>query len=63
MLRGAALRGVLRFVLVVVGLVIFDDVVLATKQGDHACMEKGIKSEAQWLLADFVHARELFAVI
>lgn len=63
MLRGAAFRGVLRFVLVVVGLVIFDDVVLATKQGDHACVAKGIKSEEQWVLADFVHAREMFAVI
>lgn len=45
MLRGAAFRGVLSFVLVVVGLVIFDDVVLATKQGDHACVTKGITSE------------------
>lgn len=63
MLRGAAFRGVLRFVLVVVGLVIFDDVVLATKQGDHACVAKGIKWESQWLLADSVHARETFAVI
>lgn len=39
-LRGAAFGGVLRLVLVVVGLVVFDDVVLAAEQGDHACGAK-----------------------
>lgn len=32
--RGAALRGVFGFVLVVVGLVVFDDVILATEESD-----------------------------
>lgn len=35
MLRSAALRGVFGFVLVVIGLVVFDDVILATEESDH----------------------------
>lgn len=35
MLRSAALGGVFGFVLVVIGLVVFDDVVLAAEEGDH----------------------------
>lgn len=34
-LRGAVLRGALGFLLAVVGLVVFDDVVLPAEQGDH----------------------------
>lgn len=40
MFRSAALRGVFGFVLVVVGLVVFDYVVLATEEGDHTWKEK-----------------------
>lgn len=34
-LGSAVLRGVLRFLLAVIWLVIFDDIVLSAKQGDH----------------------------
>lgn len=40
MLGSAALGGVFGFVLVVVGLVVFDDVVLATEESDHTWKEK-----------------------
>lgn len=40
MFRCTALRRVFGFVLVVVGFVVFDDVVLATKESDHACEER-----------------------
>lgn len=40
MLRSAALRGVFGFVLVVVGLVVFDYVILAAEECDHTWKER-----------------------
>ena len=40
MLRSAALGGVFGFVLIVVGLVVFDDVVLAAEESDHTWEER-----------------------
>lgn len=51
MLRSAALRGVFGFVLVVVGLVVFDDVVLAAEESDHTWKERKnvVTSSQLWL--------------
>lgn len=51
MLRSAALRGVFGFVLVVVGLVVFDDVVLAAEESDHTWKERQnvVTSSQLWL--------------
>lgn len=43
MLRGAALRRVLGFILVIVGLVVFDDVILAAKQNYHTCAQTSMR--------------------
>lgn len=42
MLRSAVLRRALGFLLVVIGFIIFDDVVLPAKQGDHPYQEKAL---------------------
>lgn len=47
MLGSAVLRGALGFLLAVVGLVIFDDIVLSAEQGDHPCREKSQKRPEQ----------------
>lgn len=45
-LGGAVLRGVLGFLLVVVGLVVLDDVVLPAEQGNHPC--EGEEEAMHW---------------